>query len=230
MRLRAELLQGRRKWAKRKIERRQKRTEKIAHQLYQQRELTHKAGNEASDWALAQKIVRNPLRRVLYRSRQTATGVMVSAKWAYSGVAGKTSWEWLELLIVPLLLAGGAFYIDNQGEKRQEAIADERYRNETALAYEREKQETLNIYLEQMKELLLSENLRASSVDSEVRSVARAITTTTIKNLDNERNALVIDFLQESNLLRATDEEVKASTTEAENAKANPNSCWAESL
>jgi uncharacterized protein YjbI with pentapeptide repeats len=133
--------------------------------------------------------------------------ITAPAKWVASGVAGKTSWEWLELLIVPVLLAGGAFYIDNQSEKRQEAIASERYENETDLANERAKQETLNSYLEQMKELLLSEKLRTSPVDSEVRSVARAITTTTIKDLDNTRNALVIDFLRESKLLGVSDEE-----------------------
>jgi uncharacterized protein YjbI with pentapeptide repeats len=111
-------------------------------------------------------------------------------RWIVPGVAGKTSWEWLELLFVPVLLAGGAFYLNDQSEKRQESIATERAQ-----------QETLISYFDQMKELLLSEGLRKSPADSEVRSVARAITSITIKDVDGEHNALVISFLRESNLL-----------------------------
>lgn len=51
-----------------------------------------------------------------------------------------------------------------------------------------------------MQGLLLDRDLRKSSKDSEVRSVARAITTTVMRELDASRNALLIDFLQESNL------------------------------
>jgi uncharacterized protein YjbI with pentapeptide repeats len=127
-------------------------------------------------------------------------------KWIVLGFKGKNSWDWLQLLIVPVLLAGSAFYLDNQSEKRQESVAKERYENETTLADERAKQETLNNYFSQMKDLLLSEGLRKASADSEVRSVARAITTTTVKNLDGDRNALVIDFLGESNLLKKPEE------------------------
>ncbi len=111
-------------------------------------------------------------------------------RWVASGVAGKTSWEWLELLVIPLFLAVGAFYLDSRSEVRQDATADNR-----------SKQETLTSYLEKMEKLLLDRKLRQSSEDSEVRSVARAVTTTTIKNLDSERNALLISFLKESNLV-----------------------------
>ena len=50
---------------------------------------------------------------------------------------GKTSWEWLELLIVPLGLAVGAFYFENRVENRQERIAAERYEQERNIANER---------------------------------------------------------------------------------------------
>lgn len=123
-------------------------------------------------------------------------------KWLISGLLGKTSWEWLELLIVPLGLAVGAFYLDSRVEVRQERIADERV-----------KQEILDSYLEKMQGLLLDRSLRKSSEDSEVRSVARAITTTAMKDLDAARNALLIDFLQESNLVSS------GSSSEEENTK-----------
>lgn len=121
--------------------------------------------------------------------------------WAVRGVAGKTSWEWLELLIVPLFLAGGAFYLETRVESRQERIAAERYEQETQISDEQAKQAVLDNYLEKMQGLLLDRELRDASIRSEVGGVARAITTTAIKDLDAERNALLIIFLREAILI-----------------------------
>ncbi|MBE9062232.1 hypothetical protein [cf. Phormidesmis sp. LEGE 11477] len=164
----------------------------IAYQLYQKRMQQHSSGDEHSDWAQAQEIVSSPLRHSVYFVNHIVKAIPTSpVRWFASGVLGKTSWEWMELLLIPSFLAVGAFYLENQIERRQERIADERI-----------KQETLTSYFEQMKELLLSENLRESSVDSEVCSVARALTTTTVRELGSEHNALLVSFLQESNLSR----------------------------
>lgn len=56
-----------------------------------------------------------------------------------------------------------------------------------------------------MQVLLLDKGLRNASEDSEVQSVARAITTMTIKELDPECNELLIRFLRESDLIQASD-------------------------
>ncbi|WP_038019253.1 hypothetical protein, partial [Synechococcus sp. PCC 7335] len=64
----------------------------------------------------------------------------------------------MKLLLIPLFLTGGALYLENQVERRQERIAAERYEQEAQIAAERAKQETLTSYFEQTKELLLSEN------------------------------------------------------------------------
>ena len=184
----------------------------IAYRLYQKRMLKHSSGDEASDWSKAQKIVSSPLRHFVYSINQTAKPTAVlPVRWFSTGVSDKTSWEWMELLLIPLLLAVGAFYLERRQERiaaerhEQEAqIADERYEQEVRIVDERAKQDTLTSYLEQMKELLLSENLRDSSVDSEVHIVARAITATAIQELGSERNRLLISFLKESNLIQKT--------------------------
>ncbi|MEL7071697.1 MAG: pentapeptide repeat-containing protein [Cyanobacteria bacterium J06581_3] len=124
-----------------------------------------------------------------------------SFRWLSSGLSGKSAWEWLELLIVPLGLAIGAFYLEDRVENRQERIATERYEQERSIADERAKQGVLDSYLDKMQGLLLDRGLRESAEGSEVRSVARAITTTAMKELGSERNALLINFLQESNLI-----------------------------
>ena len=133
-------------------------------------------------------------------------------KWLISGFSGKTSWEWLELLIVPVGLAIGAFYLESQVERRQERIATTRYEQEAQIADARAKQETLDNYLEKMQGLLLDRDLRSADEDSEVRSVARAITTTAIRELGSDHNALLISFLQESELIQQV-ENTKEKTT-----------------
>lgn len=202
MKLRPKLAQVKQQLAARKAAQRHLQTEKVAHQLYLNRLGSNKAGDEASDWARAQKIVKSPVRRSLYTARQTGLIVAFPVRWWLSGVSGKTSWQWLELLIVPLFLAMGAFYLENRVEQRQERIATERYKQEAEIADSQAKQEVLDSYLEKMQGLMLDRGLRDSLEDSEVRSVARAITTTAIKELDDGRNALLINFLQESTLIQ----------------------------
>jgi len=108
-------------------------------------------------------------------------------------------------LLIPLFLATGAFYLQNRVDRRQEIIVAERYEQEVRIADERAKQAILDSYLDNMQVLLLDKGLREASENSEVRSVARAITTKTIKELDPERNDLLIRFLRESNLIQASD-------------------------
>lgn len=129
-------------------------------------------------------------------------------KWFTSGVSHKTSWDWLDLLLVPVFLAVGAFYLENQAQVRQQRQLEDR-----------NNQETLTSYFEQMKELLLERKLRQSDEDSEVRSVARAITATTIRELESERNQLLMGFLRESRLLleRANDTEATENESEPHN-------------
>ena len=207
MTLRRKISGLRQSWRKQCSAKNHQRIEKVAEQLYQGRIQSHQSGSAAGDWAKAEKIVQNPLRYAFYIGNQPMKPIVLPPKrWFAVGISDKTSWEWMELLIIPLFLAVGAFYLENQIERRQERIAFERYQQESQIADERAKQETLTSYFEQMKELLLSENLRRASEDSEVRSVARAITTTAVGELDSQRNRLLLSFLQESNLIRSAEE------------------------
>jgi len=75
----------------------------------------------------------------------------------------KTLWDWLGLLLIPLVLAIGGFFLTR---------SENRYA--FSLQEQREQEASLRAYLDQMTELLLHENLRTSQPDDEVRSVARA--------------------------------------------------------
>jgi uncharacterized protein YjbI with pentapeptide repeats len=128
------------------------------------------------------------------------------------GFRGKTVWDFLQLLIVPLALAVVGFLFTMQQDIRQQHIEDERARQarniedqraaaERELAKQRAQDEMLRAYLDQMSHLLLEKDLRGSEEDSVVRTLARAQTATVIQSLDGSRNQNVIRFLDEAHLI-----------------------------
>ena len=104
----------------------------------------------------------------------------------------KTLWDWLELLIVPTVLAIAALLF-NQSQRAAQ----------TRLTADRQQQELLMVYLDRMSELLLSEP-KTDPVHVNVglrRSVARARTHTVLSELDGRRKGIVLTFLYESRLI-----------------------------
>jgi uncharacterized protein YjbI with pentapeptide repeats len=110
---------------------------------------------------------------------------------AWSGFGDKTLWDWLQLLIVPLVLVIGGFSLTTLQDSRQRAIEDQRAQD-TAL----------QAYLDQMGNLLLEKDLRTSKEDSEVRTLARARTLTILERMDPSRQRQVMQFLFEAVLVQ----------------------------
>lgn len=104
---------------------------------------------------------------------------------------GKTLWDLLELLIVPLVLALGALWFESrQGKTERETAREKRY------------DATLEAYFDRMTALLLEEELRNSEVDDEVRKIARTRTLAVLRRLDGKRKADVVQFLHEADLIQ----------------------------
>src|SRR5215203_944118 len=118
------------------------------------------------------------------------------------GFRGKTVWNWLELLIVPLALAVIGLAFSVQQDARQQRVENQRAEAERELAVQRAQDETLQAYLDQMSTLMLEKDLRNSDEDSEVRTLARARTLTVLKRLDASRRAEIMQFLLEADLVR----------------------------
>jgi uncharacterized protein YjbI with pentapeptide repeats len=106
------------------------------------------------------------------------------------GLSGKTFWDWMELLVIPIVLAIGAWWL-NKSERE----------NELRIADERQRQAILEAYFDRMAELLLKERLRESSRDGGVRSIARSWTLAVLRSLDGRRKGQVVQFLYESRLI-----------------------------
>lgn len=123
----------------------------------------------------------------------------------------KTLWDWLQLLIVPLMLAGLAAWFnlrDRAREQRQhnseQAIADYHREVELQLTKERQREARLEAYLDRMSALLLDNGLHDSKEETdEVRNIARAYTITVLRGLDRNRKGVLVQFLYESGLINA---------------------------
>jgi uncharacterized protein YjbI with pentapeptide repeats len=106
-----------------------------------------------------------------------------------TGFETKTLWDWMELLIVPLVLAGGAFFL-NRSERN----------TEREIAADRQQEEALQTYFDRMSELLLKEKLRTTK-KAEVRDVARTRTLSVLRVLDKKRKGHILLFLYEARLI-----------------------------
>lgn len=156
--------------------------------------------------------------------------------WAWTGFGGRpvdekyqeprSLWDWLGLLIVPLVLAAGGLLFSraerrndreianrrNEEERRRaeerteedRKRADERAQVDRELAADGLRQAALQDYLDRMSDLLLKEELGASQPGDPVRNVARARTLTVLNRLesDGKRKGSVVQFLYEAELIK----------------------------
>ena len=125
-------------------------------------------------------------------------------KW--TGFRNKTVWDFLQLLIVPLMLAAIGFWFTVQQDARQQQIENQRAEAERELGEQRAQDEALQAYLDQMSSLLLEKDLRASEAESEVQTLARARTLTVLGRLDPSRKIAVMEFLIEAGLVQSVGE------------------------
>jgi len=106
------------------------------------------------------------------------------------GLHGKTLWDWLQLLIIPLALAVIAILF-NRSERK----------NEQRIASDNQQEAALQEYIKELSELLLERNLRKSDKDAEVRTIARVRTLTVLPRLDSKRKRNLLLFLYDAGLI-----------------------------
>ena len=118
---------------------------------------------------------------------------------------GKTLWDWMQLLFIPVVLAVAGFRFNHRERMAAELRADTerkaaevRAKNERDIAEDDQREAALQAYINEMSELLLHANLRTSMPEDEVRNIARVRTLTALPRLDGQRKGNVIQFLYES--------------------------------
>lgn len=114
---------------------------------------------------------------------------------------GKTLWDWMQLILIPLLLAVAAYLFNQWGKAREQQRADV----DREIARDDRHETLLQGYLDQMSELLLKEKLGKEGMDSSVWAIARARTVAIMQRLDSKRNRTVVSFLHETGLIGCED-------------------------
>lgn len=105
-------------------------------------------------------------------------------------VRGKTLWDFMELLIVPMVLAGSAIWFDKRMREVEQKATEEQLQ-----------EEVLQTYFDRMSELSLNHNLYKAEKNSGVRFIARARTLHIFQRLDGHRKGMVLSFLYSLDLI-----------------------------
>lgn len=139
--------------------------------------------------------------RIATSSWNEITGIMpfIDPKQEY--YRGKTLWDLLDLLIIPLVLALGAFGLNQSARKVELEIANNRDEIERQGRKEQENETALQNYLDKMSQLILERGLTKSLPDDPIRDVARSRTLTVLRVLDGSRKGLLLRFLYEAELI-----------------------------
>lgn len=131
----------------------------------------------------------------------------------------KTLWDWLDLLIVPSILAFFAaltkWWLDKAEEKRN--VRDQEFKDYLArrdrefeknlverthtIEADRVREAALQSYLDKMTTLLFKEDLRGETANPVAEDVARIRTLTILRRLDGARKGMLLRFLYEARLI-----------------------------
>jgi len=144
-----------------------------------------------------------------------AAGVIVKGYsdpgWRWVGIAAFTKppsdyqpakmlWDWLQLLIIPVVLAVAGYWYNTQQKQR-----------EAETSQDKQREDLLATYFDRLSDLLLKGELSPPAEDAEGQgqakgkgsAVARARTLTVLRRLDGDRRGSLVRFLSESGLITA---------------------------
>jgi uncharacterized protein YjbI with pentapeptide repeats len=110
--------------------------------------------------------------------------------WTWAGLHGKTLYDWLQLLIIPAVLAVGGYLFNFATSRTEREIASDRQR-----------EDALQAYINNMSTLLVENDLREQVQLDKVRKIGRVRTLIVLPRLDGERKPSVLQFLYESGLI-----------------------------
>ncbi|MEG3435697.1 pentapeptide repeat-containing protein [Pannus brasiliensis CCIBt3594] len=157
--------------------RKKKWEEKVRVRAYEIWEKRGQKGSSEENWDIAIKEIK--------RERLTQ---FISDFGKWTGFGEKKLWDFIQLLIVPIILGLATWGLSEFGKQRERDLAQDKAR-----------QDTLITYLDQMSKLL-SDGLRKAKTDDNKFIIGQAKTVIALRSLDTDRQSLVFQFLQASKL------------------------------
>jgi hypothetical protein len=167
-----------------------------------------------------QKIKRSlPIIAIIAFSVLLVVLIVVEVRLYGTGFAGKTLFDWLNLLgvlAIPVVAGFGVAWFSQLQEQRDKKLADERADSERKateqraelereIALDNQQETALQAYMDRMSELLLEYDLLKAPPSSEIRTIARLRTTSAIRGLDPRRKGYVLRFVYGAGLIKIDD-------------------------
>ena len=110
--------------------------------------------------------------------------------------------SWARIFANPLALMFIAWYVNKKLAKEKLQRQKKAVQEEKNRQLEDKRRAILSDYLKQMTTLLVEHKLSTKAHDNPTAQAARALTLTTIRELDSERNQLLTNFLFEAKLIQ----------------------------
>jgi uncharacterized protein YjbI with pentapeptide repeats len=117
-----------------------------------------------------------------------------------SSLQNKTLWDWMDLLLVPLFLAGGFVILSRSQQASERRSFEDQADVARAIAVDHQQAAAFQAYIDRMAELLLKDKLSKFSTD-EIRNLAKSRTLAVLRELDAKRKGSVLLFLKDSGLI-----------------------------
>jgi len=117
------------------------------------------------------------------------------------GVADKMVWDWLDILIFPVVLAVGAIGYDSLERQRDERREEDQRNRALEIEDQRSQAVALQTYLDQMSALMIDMKLRETSSDSDERVLAQARTLTILLALGPDRKRHPLKLVAQMHLI-----------------------------
>jgi uncharacterized protein YjbI with pentapeptide repeats len=133
--------------------------------------------------------------------------------WPEKTLAGKTLWEWMSLLLVPLLVGIGTIAVTWQQTYAQNALSQQQYENaqkiaqqarlnDIQIAQQARFDDIFKEYRNSISTLILDKNLKTSPSGNDVKSIAHSQTLAVLRQVDGDRKGKVIAYLADLGLIQ----------------------------
>ena len=119
---------------------------------------------------------------------------------------GKTLWDWLELLVIPLVLAVAAYLFNRQEREAEKREVQRSFQQEHERIRDQQREAALQSYFDKMSDLIIEKNLLTAryaakgSPEVAVLHIAQVRTVTTLRQLDVTRQNTLFQFLRDTGL------------------------------
>jgi uncharacterized protein YjbI with pentapeptide repeats len=133
-----------------------------------------------------------------------------STFWHWAGFQDKTVWDFLELLIVPALIAVSVAYLSIQERKNELIQTEKNNALQRELTDIRLQEERIENYLQKMTDLLTEKSLNRSKAHDPSRVAARSLTGWILARIHHPRRGFILSFLYEAGLLTTHDPKIVA--------------------